>query len=141
MAEGQLTGMEPIGLDIAVDVAEHGACAWLIGVLDLYTAPRLREAMVEVLAGRNEPFVVTLDVSGLDFVDSSGLGVLIAVLKRLRHIGGNLVLRAPSRSLGRLLDLTGLDKVFTVEVDGNVSTVEVDGNVSTVEADAEGVSA
>jgi len=124
--------MEPVGLDITVDVAGAGARAWVVGVLDLYTAPRLREAMVEVLAGRNEPFVVTLDVSGLDFIDSSGLGVLIAVLKRLRHIGGNLVLRAPSRSMSRLLDLTGLDKVFTVEVDGAVSTVD---------ADSEGVSA
>jgi len=124
--------MEPVGLDIAIDVADRTACAWLVGVLDLYTAPRLRESMVELLAGRNEPFVVTLDMSGLDFIDSSGLGVLIAVLKRLRHIGGNLVLRAPSRSMSRLLGLTGLDKVFTVEVHGSVSTVE---------ADSEGVSA
>jgi len=122
--------VEPIGLDIAVEVAEGEACAWVVGVLDLYTAPRLREAMVELLAGRNEPFVVNLDVSGLDFIDSSGLGVLIAVLKRLHHIGGDLVLRAPSRSLGRLLELTSLDKVFTVEVDGNVSTVAADEGVS-----------
>ena len=121
--------VEPIGLEIKVDVAERDACAWLVGVLDLYTAPRLREAMVEVLAGRNDPFVVTLDLSDLDFIDSSGLGVLIAVLKRLRHIGGNLVLRAPSRSLCRLLDLTGLDKVFTLE------------QPSAAAADSEGVSA
>lgn len=121
--------MEPVGLDITVDVAGAAAHAWVVGVLDLYTAPRLREAMVEVLAGRNEPFVVTLDVSGLDFIDSSGLGVLIAVLKRLRHIGGNLVLRAPSRSMSRLLDLTGLDKVFTVE------------QGAAAEPDSEGVSA
>src|SRR5581483_12020820 len=71
LAEGQLSGVEPIGLDIAVEVAEGEACAWVVGVLDLYTAPRLREAMVELLAGRNEPFVVNLDVSGLDFIDSS----------------------------------------------------------------------
>ena len=103
--------------DIKIDVFDTDVVAWARGELDLASAPRLREAMLDVLTGRNDPFVITLDMSGIEFVDSSGLGVLVAVLKRLRFVGGDLVIRAPGPSLRKLLGLTGLDKVFTVEAD------------------------
>ena len=107
--------MDLVDVDIKVDVAHDDAIVWVGGVLDLYTASRLREAMLELLVGRNDPFEIILDVSAVDFIDSSGLGVLVAVLKRLRHIGGDLVVRAPSPSLRRLLAVTRLDTVFTME--------------------------
>src|SRR4051812_34787922 len=104
-------------LDVKIDMVGADVLVWARGELDLASAPRLREAMLDVLAGRNDAFTITLDVSGIEFVDSSGLGVLVAVLKRMRFVGGDLVIRAPSRSLRKLLGLTGLDKVFTVEAD------------------------
>ena len=107
--------MELIDLEIKLDVLGDDVVAWVRGELDIYTAPRLREAMLEVLTGRSDPFVITLDVSGLEFVDSTGLGVMVAVLKRMRFVGGDLVIRAPSPSLRTLLGITGLDKVFTVD--------------------------
>lgn len=107
--------MELIDLDIKLDVLGDDVQVWVRGELDISTSPRLREAMLEVLTGRSDPFVITLDVSGIQFVDSTGLGVLVAVLKRMRYVGGDLVIRAPNPSLRKLLGLTGLDKVFTVE--------------------------
>jgi len=103
--------------DIEIDVLDSGVLVRARGELDLASAPRLRQAMLDVLAGRNDAFNITLDMSGIEFVDSSGLGVLVAVLKRLRFVGGDLVIRAPSPNLRKLFGLTGLDKVFTVEAD------------------------
>ena len=103
--------------DLKFDFVGTDVLVWARGELDLASAPRLREAMLGVLAGRNDAFVINLDMSAIDFVDSSGLGVLIAVLKRMRFVGGDLVIRAPSPSVRKLFGLTGLDKVFTVETD------------------------
>jgi len=100
--------LDPVGTYVLVSMR---------GELDMASAPRLREAMLDVLAGRNDAFVITLDMSGIDFVDSSGLGVLIAVLKRMRFVGGDLVIRDPSPSVRKLFGLTGLDHVFTLETD------------------------
>jgi anti-sigma B factor antagonist len=106
--------MSLVELDLKLEPSGADMVMWAVGALDLYTAPKLRASMLEVLVGRSDPFRVTLDMGGVDFVDSSGLGVLVAVLKRLRFLGGDLVLRAPSLSLSRLLEITGLDRVFTV---------------------------
>ena len=107
--------MSLVELDLKLDAAGNDVIVWAADTLDLYTAPRLRESLLEVLTGRNEPFMLVLDVSGIEFVDSSGLGVLVAVLKRLRFLGGDLVVRDPSPRLRRLLEVTNLDRVFTVD--------------------------
>jgi anti-sigma B factor antagonist len=78
------------------------------GELDLFTAPRLREAVVEATDGGARDVVVDLD--GVGFIDSSGLGVLVACLKRLRELDGSFaVIAGATSSLYKLLSLTGLD--------------------------------
>ncbi len=57
---------------------------------------------------------VTLDLGGVTFVDSSGLGALVAALRYCRDRGGTLVLAGPRPGVRRLLSLTGLDRVMTV---------------------------
>jgi anti-sigma B factor antagonist len=84
------------------------------GELDLYTAPSFRESVLEA-AGDIDPPKVIIDFRGLGFIDSSGLGAIVACLKHLRERGGDLALAAPEGSgLRRLLDLTGLDRVLTM---------------------------
>jgi anti-sigma B factor antagonist len=109
--------MDLMDLDLKLDFVGSDVLVWARGELDIASAPQLRDAMLDVLAGRNDPFTITLDMSGIEFVDSTGLGVLVAVLKRMRFVGGDLVIRAPSTSLRKLFGLTGLDKVFTIETD------------------------
>jgi len=55
-----------------------------------------------------------LDLSGLEFLDSMGLGVLVGALKRARSHDGQLVLAAVPERIAQLLQLVGLDEVFTV---------------------------
>ncbi len=82
------------------------------GELDVYTAPQLRQELVSLVAqGARQ---VTVDLQGVGFVDSTALGVLVGGLKRLRQIDGDLTLRGPSAGIVRVLEMTGLTKVFNV---------------------------
>jgi len=58
---------------------------------------------------------VTVDLADLDFVDSSGLQVLVAGLKRVRGQGGDLGLRAPKPSTRKFLEITALTSIFRLE--------------------------
>jgi anti-sigma B factor antagonist len=84
----------------------------LVGDLDFHTARRLRETLLELHAeGSNN---VVLDMSRLEFIDSSGLSVLVAGLKRLRNSDGNLSLRAVPEQTKRVLEVSGLSRVLSV---------------------------
>lgn len=103
-------------MDLSLDQRKHGE--WVVvevaGELDLYTAPNFRDSVLEAASGESAPKVI-VDFHRLGFIDSSGLGAIIACLKHLRERGGELTLAAPEDSgLRRLLDLTGLDRVLTV---------------------------
>jgi anti-sigma B factor antagonist len=99
-------------VDLAVQVDEQGgwAVARVSGDLDLTTAPRLRERLVQVVVG-GQPRLV-LDLQAVDFVDSTGLGVIVGVLKRTRSQGGDLRLVSTRSALRKILELTSLDQAL-----------------------------
>lgn len=85
------------------------------GDVDLFTAPQMREALQQMVAQGQRRLVI--DLSGVGFLDSTGLGVMVGVLKRVREVGGDLVLVGPQRPVRRVLAVTGLDKIFAVYTD------------------------
>lgn len=87
------------------------------GEIDLATAPRLREEIVRLVdAGRDRLLV---DLEGVEFMDSTGLGVLVAGLKHTRERGGDLALVCRRPQVLRLLAITGLDGVLAVHADAS----------------------
>jgi anti-sigma B factor antagonist len=107
--------MSPIlSEDFHVDVLDidRGAVVTVLGELDLATAPRLRQELVRLV--ERGVRLVTVDMSGLRFIDSTGLGVLVSALKRLRSYGGDLILRSPDQRALRSLTISGLLGMFTV---------------------------
>jgi len=85
----------------------------LEGELDLAAAPQLRECLVALVeSGATD---IVLDVARLDFIDSTGLSVLVMALNRTHAVEGSTVLRHPSPSIIRLLEITGLRAVFAVD--------------------------
>jgi anti-sigma B factor antagonist len=82
------------------------------GELDLYTAPRLQTELAALLRENVDRIVV--DLSGVEFCDSTGMNVLLAAMKRAKEKGGVLELAAPRPAVRRILQVTGLDTVFTV---------------------------
>jgi anti-sigma B factor antagonist len=82
------------------------------GEVDLASAPKLAAAMTELIDRGYTS--VAIDLGSVEFIDSSGLGVLVGSLRRLRDDGGDLVLRAASPPVTRILELTGLDGLLPV---------------------------
>ena len=83
------------------------------GEIDLYTAPRLHGELVSVLSG-DSPVQVVVDLSAVEFCDSTGMNVLLAAHRRAREQGGDLELAAPPPAIRKILHVTGLESVFTV---------------------------
>ena len=109
-------------LVVQVDQRDGWAVVRASGDIDLTTAPRLREAIVGVVVG-GQPNVV-LELQAVDFIDSTGLGVLVGLLKRTRSQGGDLRIVSTRTSLRKVLELTSLDRALPL-----ATTVEeaVDG--------------
>lgn len=82
------------------------------GELDVATSPDLR-ATLHPVAVAGPPRVV-VDLSGVSFIDSTGIGVLVTALKQVRARGGQMVLRSPQPMVRKVLAITGLDRVFTI---------------------------
>ncbi|OYD06777.1 STAS domain-containing protein [Paludifilum halophilum] len=82
------------------------------GEVDAYTAPQLREKLMPLCEQNRE---VYLDLSRVDYMDSTGLGVLIGAYKSLRSQKGRLVLVGVSPRLSRLLKITGLTEIIEIE--------------------------
>ena len=89
----------------------------MAGEIDARTAPDLRAQLHHVIDAHPGE-VVTVDLSGLEFMDSTGLGVLIGAQKRARQQAGDIALLAVPPPIVRLLHMTGLDKVFDVTEPG-----------------------
>ena len=83
------------------------------GEIDLATAPLLFERLAEQIPEVRTRLV--LDLEEVPFVDSIGLGVMARIFKRLRHGGADLVLRRPSPQVAKVLQVSGLDQVFTIQ--------------------------
>lgn len=84
----------------------------LQGEVDLASAPQLRRELYEIIDQGHR--WVAIDLSNVDFMDSTGLGVLIGVLKRLREGDGSLALAGIKPAVSRVFEITGLDRIFTV---------------------------
>ena len=80
------------------------------GELDLHTSSALSDRLREL--GEGETPRVAVDMTQVGFMDSSGLGVLVAASKRLQESGGELALVGVSGSPLKVLSITGLDKVM-----------------------------
>lgn len=85
----------------------------LVGELDPHTAPLLAAALTERIDEGAE--VIRLDVARLDFIDSSGLRVLVEAHRTLGATPGTLCLASVSATFLRLLEVTGLDQRLTIE--------------------------
>ena len=97
---------------LSYEVAEHdrASVVRLTGELDAHQAPALRSLLAEqVLTG---PGNLVLDLSGLTFIDSSGLAALIAAHKGTQAAGTSFVLAGPGAAVTKVLALTGLRTVL-----------------------------
>ena len=101
-----------VDFSISVTSVDSTATVRVTGDLDCYTAPQLRSALLALVDDGARQ--VTLDIGSTQFMDSTGLSVLVGGLKRLRDNGGNMVLRSPTEATRKLFEVTGLNSIFDV---------------------------
>ena len=82
------------------------------GEIDIYTAPRLRELLIDLARTGSYQLIVNLDKVG--FLDSTGLGVLVGGLKRVRAHDGSLDLVCTQERILMIFKITGLTNVFGI---------------------------
>jgi anti-sigma B factor antagonist len=99
-------------MQLRTDVSPLGG--WTVvsvyGELDVASAPTLRSGLIDLVTQGSKHLV--LDLEGLDFLDSTGLGAIISALKRARTNGGDLRLVCTQSRIRRLFEITALDKAF-----------------------------
>jgi len=99
------------GVEHSVREEGGAAVASLSGDVDLESSPRARELLLGLVgSGRN----VLVDLSGVAYIDSSGVASLIEAFQLARRSGTGFALVAPTPSALRVLELARLDRVFTI---------------------------
>lgn len=101
-------------MDLRLEDAQSGGATVVAvaGELDALSAPQLDEHLTEVL--NDSPKRLVVDLTEVDFLDSTGLGVLIKTLTHLRENDGDLALVATSPRILKVLSITGMDQIMTV---------------------------
>lgn len=98
------------------------------GEVDLYTAPDVKATLTEVIEGGATG--VVMDLSATTFLDSTGLGVLIGGLKRLRSRDGALAIVNVDESIARTFEITGLDQIFTIRATRDEALAALDADIA-----------
>jgi anti-sigma B factor antagonist len=104
-----------MNFSLSTEKLEEGAADYVVvlgGEVDLYTAPELKQELHRLVAEGATRLVV--DMSETTFIDSTTLGVLLSVVKRVRPDGGAVVLVCPDRNVRRIFEITLLDRVFAI---------------------------
>jgi anti-sigma B factor antagonist len=99
-----------VNLDLETSQRNGSSVVTLRGEIDVYTAPRLRQALIDLVEEGATDIVV--DMSAVEFLDSTGLGVLVGGLKRVKSQEGELKLVVSQDRIMKIFDITGLAKVF-----------------------------
>ena len=94
-----------------LDIDTEGDVVTVSGEIDAHTAPDLAEHLGNFDGSADR----IVDLSGVDFMDSSGLRVLIDAHQRAEAAGSKLVLRSPGRAVSRIIEVSGLDQHLHVE--------------------------
>jgi anti-sigma B factor antagonist len=83
------------------------------GELDGQTAPFLRESLIDVIDGQGNRSVA-LDLSGMTFIDSAGLTMLVEIHERARERGAVFVLHSPRPPTVKVFEIVGLSRMLTI---------------------------
>jgi anti-sigma B factor antagonist len=93
-------------------LGDDGAVIAVRGEVDLFTAPELKKAIADAIDGGRVRVVV--DLTETTFLDSSGLGVLVGALQRLRDRAGALSVVNVDSAISRTFSITGLDQILAI---------------------------
>ncbi|MCE5199181.1 MAG: STAS domain-containing protein [Armatimonadota bacterium] len=101
-------------MDLQINVRKNGTTRVidLTGEVDAYTSARFREVMLELIEEGGQNLVINM--SKVEYIDSSGLGALVGGLKRVSERKGRIVIVCDQPQVSKVFEITGLEKVFPI---------------------------
>ncbi|WP_163102429.1 anti-sigma factor antagonist [Peribacillus alkalitolerans] len=104
-------------MNITIDVKDVDAKVEVKvkGEIDAYTAPKLRESLFPL--SEQEKVKMTVNLSEVTYMDSTGLGVFVGLFKNVRAYNGDFAIEGLSDRLKRLFDITGLGDIINIKSD------------------------
>ena len=106
------------GTDLVQDARKDGdaVLASLRGEIDLHNSPEVRTALLEMLA-KHQPRKLILNLSGVPYMDSSAIAVLVESLQKIRKTGGRIFLTSLQPRVKGLLEIARLGTIFVITAD------------------------
>ncbi|CAM3921403.1 STAS domain-containing protein [Alkalicoccus chagannorensis] len=101
-----------MNLDIDVQEKKGKNVAFVEGEVDVYTATKLKETIQPLAEGEHD---LVIDLSGVDYIDSTGLGIFIGALKASEKSEGSMTLTGLNDRVRRLFEITGLHEVIDID--------------------------
>ena len=101
-------------MPITVNRQPGGLAIALSGEIDHHGARVMMQQLEDAIA-RDLPMHLTLDLSGVTFMDSSGIAVLLRTLRQMNQLGGTLRVTAIPAQARRVLDAAGVGRLITLE--------------------------
>lgn len=103
-------------MDIKIEIKDNNDLKILAvhGDVDVYTSPKVKETINNLI--EQEFYKIVVNLENVRYVDSTGLGVLIGALKRLREHNGNIVLVCTNPQIKKIFTITGLIKIFNIYI-------------------------
>ena len=102
-----------IKIDSMIDTTDNSWRVSLEGELDVSTADELKKYLHKIVDEKN--IDIRLNLENLDYIDSTGLGVMIGILKRLKIDNKEVYIEKPKNNVRKIFIITGLDKIFKLE--------------------------
>lgn len=102
-----------IKIDSAFNSGENMWNVSIAGELDVSSAENFKTVLNGLVDEKSENIKINLE--NLDYIDSTGLGVMVGVLKRLKVNSKGIYLSNPKSNVRKILEITGLDKIFNME--------------------------
>ncbi|MGI5877386.1 MAG: STAS domain-containing protein [Christensenellales bacterium] len=97
-------------------IYDESGAQWVITIdmdMDLYTVPRLRELMLDCIAKKQAG--IELNCAGMGYIDSTGLGVLVSTLNKVRAYDGTITITGLKPHIRKIFKITGLDGIFCLK--------------------------
>ncbi len=114
----------PLKIDARTE-GEDTAVLSLTGEVDVANAGRVRDSGLKLISNRIKRLIV--DLNPTEYMDSTGLGTLVGLLKRMRESGGEVIIAVSQPRVKRLFEITGLTQVFRIYDDVAAALKEVRG--------------
>ena len=108
--------------NVEITFENHILKAKILGDIDHHSAKSVREN-IDNFMFLKKPSLVVLDLSKVDFMDSSGLGLILGRYTNAKDIGSDFIIFKPSRNVKKILNLAGIDRIMQIKGDSENETI------------------